>query len=100
MHAPRLTGVPPSPLPPLPARAELAAMLAERIDNKEQRYFLTREQEYLAGLNAAVGIWRAPGGPRRKHAVAHSAAPHTKTAPLRYCPPPRRRPGAESSGAS
>jgi hypothetical protein len=47
-------------------------MLAERIDNKEQRYFLTREQEYLAGLNAAVGIWCAPPGPRREHAAAHS----------------------------
>lgn len=39
-------------------RAELAKMLAsEPWGDKANRYFLTREQEYVGGLQAAIGIW-------------------------------------------
>ena len=39
-------------------RAQLAKLLASKPwGDKTSRYFLTREQEYVQGLQAAVGIW-------------------------------------------
>lgn len=39
-------------------RAQLAEMLAAQPwGDKTNRYFLTREQEYVGGLQAAIGIW-------------------------------------------
>ena len=57
----RARGLAPHP-PPLPmARAprnELVKLLAEQPwGDKSQRYFLNREEEYVGGLRAAIGIW-------------------------------------------
>jgi acyl-CoA oxidase len=42
----------------LDRRAQLAKLLAAQPwGDKSQRYFLNREQEYVGGLEAAVGIW-------------------------------------------
>jgi hypothetical protein len=39
-------------------RATLAKELAAKPwGDKSRRYFLTREEEYVGGLEAAVGIW-------------------------------------------
>jgi hypothetical protein len=42
----------------LDRRARLVKLLeAQPWGDKSQRYFLTREQEYVGGLQAGVGIW-------------------------------------------
>jgi len=42
----------------LPHREELVKLLSSQPwSDKTHRYFLTREQEYVGGLQAAVGIW-------------------------------------------
>jgi hypothetical protein len=51
---------------PLERRAELVKLLeAQPWGDKSHRYFLTREQEYVGGLEAAVGIWYVSGFFRR-----------------------------------
>lgn len=47
----------------LQRREELVQLLASQPwSDKTHRYFLTREQEYVGGLQAAVGIWKTMRG--------------------------------------
>lgn len=52
---------PPSNFPPFattPCSEELLELLGSQPwGDKTHRYFLTREQEYVGGLQSAVGIW-------------------------------------------
>lgn len=59
-------------------RERLAKLLAAQPwGDKSDRYFLTREQEYVKGLEAAVGIWYDMAAPCR-----------LPPAPLTPSPPP------------
>ena len=54
----RTVAHPPAPATHLCCSEELVQLLSSQPwGDKTHRYFLTREQEYVGGLEAAVGIW-------------------------------------------
>lgn len=79
--------------------------------DKTHRYFLTREQEYVGGLQAAVGIWKTMRGQKlsiedgERGPMGAGGAPSMAGAPagaatLRVCCPPGLCCGTESYSAA
>jgi hypothetical protein len=64
----------------LQQRAHLAKVLAAQPwGDKSQRYFLTREQEYVQGLETSVGIWQV----ERHFACIQSCSSHPSLCPIK-----------------